>query len=659
MILYTNKSSVKKVFLPESKMLFLKNYLNENEESEGGVYHINDIDGKKMYADYEYLPDDDKIYADYSNYAKKNGLLHRANKTWFTDTHALTPYNTSGNYGKGGKRLRDSTPYSEYITDYGKVYMPVKREIGRGGDRVKEIGELKPDKVPVKNGAYIECYNLSMLGIDPSVATMIAHTYKGKDATYNGESDTPSTYSHKLVVMDKYGNKPNLIKGAYAQKIKKLILNTDGLKPSDFYPTYIIYPESSSPFNDYIAEFLIREIYPNAELIPNKTLVKTDFWDIDYDSLVSGTANEVYSTKNAAYRDYYGKYERLGNLYMMRTLFDRLKNIIANKILKAIPEFRKQFFEQEGNKNNVQEFNVMSDMSFEERCFICDEILYFILTEADKIDESLKKNGINIRISKTPYIEDLTLFVYNSIFSRNGRKNSIAYYSNNFNSAGGKRRRKYNYSSYKTLENAFKKGFLNLNMKNLMAFLASNDSIKNYDYVSRMSLFNQFKISDNYDLRKFKANASFLIIDDNFASGASIRNAAIVINEVLGIPYEKIKALTPGDMGGASSGGAQGAEVPTNDAEGYLSQLYHNGVFNNDEIDERTKERLAQKYEQLSGNQSHKKNFDLRNLHLRALNKKQRSELGLGDDRNIPYTQRTIEDPNQTRKFSKKRQTKR
>jgi hypothetical protein len=279
MVVYIKENNPKKIYIDESKINLLIERFDENYADEGGIYHINDIDGKNMYADYEYLPNDNKIYADYSNYAKKRGLLHRNNPTWFTDSHGETPYNYNdfNSYQKGGKNLGDSNPYSDYITNYGKIYMPTRREIGKSGDRVKEIGELKPDMVNVKNGQSIECYNLSMLGIDPSVATMIAHTYKGKPATYKGDlTDISSSNAHKLVVTDKEGNKPNLIKGVYAEKIKNLILNTNGLKPQDFYPTYIIYPESSSPFNDYIAEFLIKNIYPKSELIPNKTLVKTD-----------------------------------------------------------------------------------------------------------------------------------------------------------------------------------------------------------------------------------------------------------------------------------------------------------------------------------------------------------------------------------------------
>ena len=681
MILYLNENKSKKIFIDESKIHLLRERFDENAEDEGGIYHINDIDGKNMYADYEYLPNDDKIYADYSNYAKKRGLLHRNNPTWFTDSYGETPYKYKdfNSYQKAGKNLGDSDPYSDYITNYGKIYMPTKREIGKSGDRVKEIGELTPDRVNVKNGQTIECYNLSMLGIDPSVATMIAHTYKGKPATYKGDlTDIASSNAHKLVVADKEGNKPNLIKGVYAEKIKKLILNTDGLKPQDFYPTYIIYPESSSPFNDYIAEFLIKNIYPKSELIPNRTLVKTDSWDIDYDELVKGTANEAYSESNSSYRDYYGKYEKLSNLYIKQALFNRLKGIVANKVLKLIPSLREKYYnnaEEIDNGDDYTEdyyvteaaqnngFNVFSDMSSNERYYLCSEILDYIIDETKEIDKALMHNGVNLTISRAPYLQEFLLLVYHAIFSRNGRSDSIAYYSKKFNSAKGKSERKNNFRTYQDFESAFINGDLNINMKNLINYLNSNDSIKNYDYVSRMSLYNQFKITDNYDLKKFKKNASFLIIDDNFASGASLRNAAIVLNEVLGIPYDKIKALTPGDMGGASSGGAQGAEVPTNDAEGYLSQLYHKGYFANDNIDKATQDRLKNKYKELRDNQSHKKYFDIRDLQFNILNDKKRQLYGNAPVSNVQddslvggYKQKTIENPNKPRKFNPTKQ---
>jgi hypothetical protein len=141
MVVYIKENNPKKIYIDESKINLLIERFDENYADEGGIYHINDIDGKNMYADYEYLPNDNKIYADYSNYAKKRGLLHRNNPTWFTDSHGETPYNYNdfNSYQKGGKNLGDSNPYSDYITNYGKIYMPTRREIGKAGDRVKEI----------------------------------------------------------------------------------------------------------------------------------------------------------------------------------------------------------------------------------------------------------------------------------------------------------------------------------------------------------------------------------------------------------------------------------------------------------------------------------------------------------------------------------------
>jgi hypothetical protein len=133
-------------------------------------------------------------------------------------------------------------------------------------------------------------------------------------------------------------------------------------------------------------------------------------------------------------------------------------------------------------------------------------------------------------------------------------------------------------------------------MPNLIRNAEKTDAIKNYAIVPRLSIYNQFKFNDNVDLSKYSSKGRYLIIDDNYASGASIRNAAKLLHDGLGVPYENIKALTPGDMGGAATGGAQGEKIATYAAEGELVNSFRNGrlkdVLGNNSVDNGVYNRL-------------------------------------------------------------------
>ena len=71
MILYNKIKRPKRIHIGENIINRLKLIL-ENPEDEGGIFHIQDIgNNKNMTATYDYLPDDDYVYADYTDYAKK------------------------------------------------------------------------------------------------------------------------------------------------------------------------------------------------------------------------------------------------------------------------------------------------------------------------------------------------------------------------------------------------------------------------------------------------------------------------------------------------------------------------------------------------------------------------------------------------------------
>jgi hypothetical protein len=76
-----------------------------------------------------------------------------------------------------------------------------------------------------------------------------------------------------------------------------------------------------------------------------------------------------------------------------------------------------------------------------------------------------------------------------------------------------------------------------------------------------------------------------VIIDDNYATGASLRNSAQVLIDN-GFLAKNIITLTPGDMGGAYQGGKQGASIPHQNAEADLVHKIVNGrIEGYDKID--------------------------------------------------------------------------
>ena len=695
---YSKINRPKRIHIGESTINRLK-LIIENPEDEGGIFHIQDIgNNKNMTATYDYLPDDDYVYADYTDYAKKNNLINKDNNT-FNDSAGKTPYSDNAS-------LRNK--------------VPLNIRLGLG-DVVKTAKNMNIDKVPVNGKESIDCFNLSMLG--DGIQTLMAHTYKGKKAAYPGEQG----FSIK-VVGSNGEDRPNLISGKYAEKLKELVNNYRPLK--EFNPQWIIYPQSSSPFNDYIAEFLIHSgAFPNAKLIPNGTLVKTDFWGIDYKTLIELGLREI-AGRSSDYKNCYSKFKKLRNEFYKEYFLQQLTDILEPRVCKMIPEYRKMYYlenytkdreieltdgravklwplingqikknsiynrlnanhkndikskynyyegrkvyglsrygkllseavaatnsrtpeeieaylkshpeiwdkhidrnedeflsdlereaevarEEQNSKTLVNiedvpkienalkvidkkygtnELNTMNsyissnEMSSDERVYIIDNILDYFLGEINKFNQAARKVGLPVNFENAKVSEEILLDIFREILAhRQGKKGKTeddavepmikfrrGTNSNNNSVLGGY------VSNINSLVNAFKNGIFDLNMKGVFEKAYSTDTVKNYPYVSRMSLFNQFDLSDKIRNYPVKPKDRILIIDDNYATGASFKNAANVIHEKLGIPYENIKALTPGDMGTASMAGRRGPSVAFNAAEANLIRMYQRGEY--------------------------------------------------------------------------------
>jgi hypothetical protein len=257
---------------------------------------------------------------------------------------------------------------------------------------------------------------------------------------------------------------------------------------------------------------------------------------------------------------------------------------------------------------------INGEIGEDEREFMINYIHDYFMNEMERFNDAGEKYGLTFDFTRPPFGESLLLKIYRLIFSHTTGENKIA---------SGPRSKNFLFPNYKTFVNAFESGkievetndisraipvlddeknkkaengadrtyknYFTINMPNLIRNAEKTDTIKNYAIVPRLSIYNQFKFNDNVDLSKYSSKGRYLIIDDNYASGASIRNAAKLLHDGLGVPYKNIKALTPGDMGGAATGGAQGEKIATYAAEGELVNSFRNGrlkdVLGNNSVD--------------------------------------------------------------------------
>ena len=615
MILYTKNNNAKKVYIDEARMRLLREHFDENREEEGGIYNINNIrrgreKGAPTYldSDYSYTHDNgnDGVYADFTPYGKKKGYLNPLNKNWIQVRNNM-PYQAkkSQRYPQiSDEDMPNYMPKSddEFIRHNGILYMPTKHRIMQGkGDVIKD--KLEPDKVFVgldRNGEkqFVRCYNLTMLGQGGEnarkLATMIAHTYKEKDCGYGN-----------LYKDFSLRNRGNLIQGEWKDRITQLINNTSDL--INFNPTYIIYPQSSSNFNDYIAEYM-KTIFPNAHLLPKDLLQKLDMWEFNYDDLIYQTIDWAENGDNATkYKKVYSEYNVLKNDFIKEALLRRLTTILSTKMARKLYSL---YNGEVDNKSTFMErFNSLyrkyyrRNMSRDEeiRASILDKLWNFIYDDLLNIERSLTTSGLFSSVRDlNNYQEQIFVLSLQALFKRE----DVGRFNGNYIGRNAKDRTE-NFKNIEAIELSFIRGDIVMNMDGIKQLAQSNDTIKNYDNPSRLALKGQFAFNDRYDLSTINANDRFIVIDDNYASGASIRNAAKVIAE-LGVPLSNIIGLTPGDMGGASSGGERGANVPENSAEEWLAYNHVvNHAYDNENIPDDVKQILADKHNQLFSNQGH------------------------------------------------------
>ncbi len=570
--------------------------LIENAQDEGGIFYPKDMvrkqdDTDETYAkrmrnipsDYRYVDDvrqkkgDKGLYVDFS----RSGLkYHPASKDWVEypeiwGVDKEKDYETLDN-----KNPRPAERGDEILKGYGgKYYMPTKKYFGNG-DNIKVI--KKPLVISATEVVY--CYNLAELG--STNATMVAHYYKGKDSTYNG--------SKRITLNGSEGKYENLF--GYIKNMIKII-NTEP-EISEFNPNYIVYPQSSSPFNGTIAKALKKYIFPNAEIKPNNWMEKLKSWEYDYDDLLNLTKYEV-NKKGKKYSNDKQVMDKL-TLY---TFLGHVKDLITRKVEKGIYDIVLKYYplKSKGRPSNPFRYNAE----------IFNEVETLYMSEFNKAELSLAKNGINMSVLDVRYI---FLEIMRNILS----KNNLGLFSSDYSRQNAKKRggREKLFASRDTLYRHFTSRNPSIcfdvykirqaakNGDNL-----TNDSIKHYSNTGRLAIKGQFRINDE-NINNIDKNARFVIIDDNFASGASLRNAAKLLVD-MGFSHKNIICITPGDMGQAADGGEKGVKVPYNNAEGRVAYEYMNNMTDI-KPSETSINHLSKLNQQLKNNDGHKRrmNFD-------------------------------------------------
>lgn len=552
-----------------------KNYTTSTLLNEGGIFHVNSIDNSgNMTATYEYIDD----IHNSKNDAKKLYILfsclpkHPRNENWVE-----YPWNDI-NFSKTYEKLDNNNPrnpkkYDEIVKGYrNKFYMPLKQLLGKG-DNIKKITY----HFTMDNGETIPCYNLSNLG--DTHPTMLAHFYKGKPQSYRG---------HKI---NSVGTPKNMYK--YIQNMVELIEDFPEIKT--FNADYIIYPQSSSKFNDAIAKYLKKYVYTNARILPPQSLYKLSVWEINYDTLIMLTIQELNSPNNmfTRYMSLYNNNIELKNKLISNTIKERCCQTLSATICRSLKNIlnSKKYVTQ---RNNSQK-----------QIFLWNKMENLFKQEYKKIEAGLIKNNLpNIDYEK------FLLSTFNRIFSsKDYGKYSKKFYKN----------REVLYSSYNTLKNAFcsEPPLLTLDVNKILSN-EKNDTIKNYDNIQRYSISKQFDLNQDVEREIINKNSKFIIIDDNYATGASLRNASqLLLNK--GFLSKNIITLTPGDMGSASTGGKRGAQIPFNNAESELAyDLKQNRLNLNNDLDINIKDRLNYVFDKTKDNELHKKRNKLSDMFYNA-----------------------------------------
>lgn len=554
---------------------------NEDSVGEGGVFNINNIgDDGNMSGNYEYYddindtnPSNKNVYVDFSNSGLK---FHPSSKEWVE-----VPKSWMGNIkqtpnGKGYETIDNKNPRSPNSKDKGdkfvkgyrnKFYMPTRQYRGKGDN----IG-VRKTMIPITSDIQIPCYNLSLLGDNPTTATMLAHMYKGKESTYDGHYNITTN------------GVPTNIK-AYLKNMANLFKTNSEL--SSFVPDYIVYPQSSSGFNGLIAKSL-RYVYPNAKILDASSITKVKVWGVNYDTLVDLTIKDLSD----------GVYSSTFKRYKNNTYFN--KNLTSNTIYKSAQQLMMNTIGRSLNSILESDEYINANGKENEQDAIFKQIEAIFNREYEQLKLSMEKRGL-----QPPKRDEMFLLVLNAIMTNeNYGKYSSDFSKRNAKKNGGRE------SLYYSID-AFKKAFISkdpkvyLNIVKIKELAMKNDTIKNYDASQRFAIKGQFHLSDNAS-NTIPSNSKILIIDDNYATGVSLRNAAILFIEK-GIEPSNIITMTPGDMGGASTGGKRGSDVPFFDAEGRLANDYVKGNLDNTQVSSEMAKYLTNKHNLLKNNSGHKK----------------------------------------------------
>lgn len=561
----------KKQIVVENISHFDRKMLNE-----GGIFHINRIEGNKMFATYQYLDDVNTnrknagVNSDYNAVLDPEYIYisfdclepHPRDNRWVKVTQEWQKPEHKGKLetldNENPRPVRDDMR-SELVNGYGgEQYIPKLQKIDKG-DNIKLIKA----SFTMKTGEVIPCYNLSLLGTSKSgsgmsVQTMMAHFWKGKILNYKKNTD---------VSIKAEGTPRNVY--TYLMNMVNLAKKTPEI--ADFNADYIVFPESSSSFNDYIAKYLKRYVFPNATILRNGTIPKLDTWEMDFGSMILMTIKDVKEKGGMGYPTYknYAHNQEWGEYFVYKTIMSRAVNIFEEFIL--------------GNITKKYKDSIVNDSFKAGRSTnreLWDTIEKLFNTEFSYFSKALTEKGLDV-----PDKDEYFLTVLWQIL-RGGFFRWTKGYGRNSNKLEC-------FDKVSSVRNAVRSGKVYIHTETFKSLMDAKTSIKEFDSIQRLSIDKQFGFKPNNDdgtsqITHEHNNAKVVIVDDNYATGASLRNAAQVLMDN-GFLAKNIITLTPGDMGGAGNAGKYGAAVPHQNAEADLIHKIINGrIGGTDKVDAET-----------------------------------------------------------------------
>lgn len=560
------------------KQIILENceYYHQNILNEGGIFHImNDIqsiqNSNTLNATYEYLDDihnsnkDFKyIWISFDNFEK-----HPNSDEWVVcpwgGGQSSSNYETLDNNNPRPATIQDG---DRIVKGYGgKFYMPRMQRYAQG-DNI----QMRKYFFTMDNGEKIPCYNLSLLGQNGgSTATMMAHFYKGKDINFK----------KGLYTIKAKGTAQNLVQ--YQRNMVELAKNTPEL--ANFDADYIVFPQSSSSFNDSIARKMKMYLFRNAIVLKNGTVPKLKTWEMNFDTMVTLTIEELTQKKGMGrntYQKYAAKNQEWADYLLYKTILYRAKETIKTYVFKTLQQ-------------EIKEFNGFL-AGKDRRKAIWNVIVSAFNVEYERLSEALKRHQME-PVDHDEYM--LTVFWdllrgKHMYWERGYGKNNVRL--ENF------------FTNVENLKKAFIKGKMAFK-EDVLIDNEKNLSIKEFDAIQRLSIAKQFELKPQIgkdgkqQMTLPPEQAKVVIIDDNYATGASLRNTAQLFIDN-GYLAKNIITLTPGDMGEASTGGKQGADIPHQNAEGDLIHKIRTKRIGG-EVDGETQKMIDAQYDKIKDKEAH------------------------------------------------------